>query len=80
MDRNISLPWAFTLAAKDTAALAVLRLASGVEVGAVGDFLWVRGPASDAASVAILSTIPVVDRYEWMEENQLRPYGSKYLR
>lgn len=54
------------------AALAAIRLSSGIEVAAAGQEIWLRGQRGDDSLNEKLSGLPANVRYEWLNPDQLR--------
>lgn len=70
-------PWALWLARADACRLAPLRLAPGVEVGEVGDAVWLRGERTDAGLRRMLAALPAQERFRWVLPTALCRVGSR---
>jgi len=70
-------PWALCLARADACRLAPLRLAPGVEVGEVGDVVWLRGERAAAGLRRLLAALPARDRFVWVLPSALCRVGSR---
>lgn len=64
--------WAICIAREDAESLAGLRLNAGIEVGEVGQLLWLRGRRCDESNAAKLAALPACARYEWLAPDGLR--------
>lgn len=54
------------------AALAAIRLISGIEVAETGKEIWLRGQRGNDSLDEKLSALPANARYEWLNPDQLR--------
>jgi len=72
----MNFPWVICLASEDAAAVAGLRLASGVEVAESDGRVWLRGPAASQSLGATLQQLPALARYE-VKGNRLRKLESR---
>jgi hypothetical protein len=68
----VNFPWLIRIAPENAAALARLRLVSGIEVGESADALWLRGKPGDDSLARDLSLLPAEARYEELPNRQLR--------
>ena len=65
-------PWAMCIARADAESLAGLRLSAGIEVGEVGQLVWLRARRWDESNAAKLAALPASARYEWLAPDGLR--------
>jgi hypothetical protein len=77
IEEHVNFPWAICIAREDAAALGLLRLAAGVEVGDDGASVWLRGQPGDERLETKLAGLPARDRYEWVPPNLLRPMARR---
>jgi hypothetical protein len=68
----MNFPWVICLAKEDAAAMAGLRLTSGLEIAEADDRVWLRGPAASESLAAALQRLPALARYESLKGNRLR--------
>lgn len=73
----MNAPWAIRLARANAAALASLRLHPVIEVGELGDGVWIRGATCDAELEPLLRSLPADARFTWGEGDLLRAQGSR---
>ncbi|MEJ1971135.1 MAG: hypothetical protein WDM96_00985 [Lacunisphaera sp.] len=71
--------WALVLPARLAGSLSPLRLVPGLEIAVVADSLWLRGRGGDAGVELRLMTLPAQERYAWLEDDALRPVGSRLV-
>jgi hypothetical protein len=72
----MNFPWVICLASEDAAAIAGLRLTSGVEIAETDGNVWLRGPAANQSLAATLQQLPALARYE-VKGNRLRKLESR---
>ena len=69
--------WAIRLAREDAATLGILRLSPGVEIAEEGPMLWLRGRRGDDLLHSVLLSLPAIQRFVWLEDDQLRPLEGR---
>jgi hypothetical protein len=68
----VNHPWVIRVALENAAAVARLRLVSGIEVGETADAVWLRGKPGDDSLARELSLLPAEARYEELPDRRLR--------
>lgn len=68
--------WALIVPLGQAAAVTALRLLRGIEVAIDGEVLWLRSRSADETVFAATRALPATARYEWAEDDLLKPEGA----